>query len=256
MGAVIAFANQKGGVGKTTTAINLAAYMGAAGHRILLVDSDSQANATSSLGLRHPRRSLYDVLTGEVPAGEAILPTEEPGVHLLPATPDLAGAEVEMATMENREMLLRKALAPIRDRYDFLFVDTPPSLGLLTINALVAADFLIVPLQSEYLALEGLSRLLDTVDRIRNGLNPDLRLLGILLTMYDRRTTLAKEVEQEVRRYFPKETFTTVVPRSIRLGESPSYGMSIRLYAPSSSGAEAYRLLADEVWARVEAIHH
>ena len=253
MGAVIAFANQKGGVGKTTTAINLAAYMGAAGHRILLVDGDSQANATSSLGLRHPSHSLYDVLMGDAAAEDVILSTEEPGVHLLPATPDLAGAEVEMATMDGRERLLRRVLASVRGRYDSVFVDTPPSLGLLTINALVAADFLIVPLQSEYLALEGLTRLLDTVERIRNGLNPDLRLLGILLTMYDRRTTLAKEVEQEVRRYFPRETFATVVPRSVRLSESPSYGMSIRSYAPSSSGAEAYRQLADEVWARIKA---
>jgi len=255
MGVIIAFANQKGGVGKTTTAINVAAYLGAQhGLKVLVVDDDSQANATSSLGLEHPSKSLYDVLTGGAPAESVILPTEESGVYLLPSSADLAGAEVEMIDFPARERVLSDALEPLRDRFDMIFIDTPPSLGLLTINALVASDMVLIPLQSEYLALEGLSRLWDTIRRIRKVLNPNLGLLGVLLTMYDRRTTLSKNVEEEVRKYFPKETFKTVIPRSVRLSEAPSFGMSIRMYAPSSSGALAYQQLAAEFLARVKSI--
>ncbi len=255
MDAIIAFANQKGGVGKTTSAVNVAAYLGAQhGLKVLIVDDDSQANATSSLGLEHPKRSLYDVLMGNAAVESVILPTEEPGVHLIPSSADLAGAEVEMIDLPGRERILAESLAPLREKYDLIFIDTPPSLGLLTINALVASDLVLIPLQSEYLALEGLSRLWDTIGRIRRALNPNLGLLGILLTMYDRRTTLSKNVEEEVRRYFPKETFRTVIPRSVRLSEAPSFGMSIRTYAPSSSGALAYQQLAAEFLARIRSI--
>jgi chromosome partitioning protein len=255
VGAIIAFANQKGGVGKTTSAINVAAYLGAQhGLKVLIVDDDSQANATSSLGLEHPSRGLYDVLMGGVSVENAILPTEEPGVYLLPSSADLAGAEVEMIDLPGRERILSESLERIRNDYDLIFIDTPPSLGLLTINALVASNMVVIPLQSEYLALEGLSRLWDTIGRIRRVLNPRLGLLGILLTMYDRRTTLSKNVEEEVRKYFPKETFKTVIPRSVRLSEAPSFGMSIRMYAPSSSGALAYQQLAAEFLTRVERV--
>jgi chromosome partitioning protein len=252
---IYALANQKGGVGKTTTAVNLGAYLAAAGRRVLIVDADAQANATSSFGVAGGdlTHSLYDVLIRHVPLADIIVPTFQPGLDLAPSAPALAGAEVEMVSILAREHLLRKALEPVLPRYDHLLIDCPPSLGLLTINALTAArDGLIVPIQCEYLALEGLGRLWQTVQLVREKLNPHLFISGMILTMFDSRTNLATQVVDEVRKYFPDQTFHAVVPRSVRLSEAPSHGQTILTYAPQSSGAEAYAALAEELMAREE----
>lgn len=253
MTRIYAFANQKGGVGKTTTAVNLGAYLAAAGRRVLLVDADPQANATSSLGVNAGdlTRSLYDVLINRTPIGEVVVSTLHAGLELAPSAPALAGAEVEMVSVLAREHLLRKALAPIADRYDYVLMDCPPSLGLLTVNALTAAAAgVIVPIQCEYLALEGLGRLWQTVQLVRENLNPQLIISGMVLTMFDPRTNLATQVVNEVRKHFPDQTFRTVIPRSVRLSEAPSYGQTILAYAPTSAGAAAYEALAQEFLAR------
>ena len=249
MGKVYALANQKGGVGKTTTAVNLAAYLALAGQRVLVVDMDPQANATSSLGVdkNKLRLSIYDVLIGGVPITDVVTLTGQIRLDLVPSCPALAGAEVEMVPMLAREHLLRKALTPVVGRYDYLFIDCPPSLGLLTVNALVAAtDGVIIPVQCEYLAMEGLGHLLHTINMVRDNLNPRLRVAGVLLTMYDTRTALSREVAQEVRSYFGELVFSTIIPRNVRLSEAPSYGETILTYAPSSTGALAYKALAEE----------
>jgi len=249
MARIYAFANQKGGVGKTTTAVSLAAYLANAGRRLLVVDADPQANATSSLGVDSTdlHHSLYDVLIGGVSLSQTIVSVERPQMDLVPSTPGLAGAEVEMVSIIARERLLSKALQAIAQLYDYVFIDTPPSLGLLTINALTAADDgVIIPIQCEYLALEGLSHLLYTIQLVRDNLNPRLRVAGMVLTMFDSRTNLAKEVVEEVRRHFPRQVFQTVIPRSVRLGEAPSYGEPILAYAPNSAGAQAYWELTRE----------
>jgi len=263
-GLIYCFANQKGGVGKTTTTVNLAAYLAAGGRRVLLVDADSQANATSSLGIDKQREapSIYDVLLSvpadEISPGEAILTIDRPAfggrLDLLPSSVDLAGAEVELAAEEqgSREYRLRNALAPLRERYDYILVDCPPSLGLLTLNALSAADAVIIPLQCEYLALEGLMQLTSTISLVLKGLNRSLRILGIAMTMYDSRTNLSAQVVEEVKSHFPREVFATLVPRSVRLSEAPSYGLTILEYDPTSRGAVAYAALAGEVAARSE----
>lgn len=246
---IYAFANQKGGVGKTTTAVSLAAYLANAGRRLLIVDADPQANATTSLGVNSANlhHSLYDVLIGRVSLSQTIVPVERPQMELVPSAPELAGAEVEMVSIIARERLLSKALQPVAHLYDYVFIDTPPSLGLLTINALTAAeDGVIIPIQCEYLALEGLSHLLYTIQLVRDNLNPRLRVAGMVLTMFDARTNLAKEVVEEVRRHFPRQVFQTVIPRSVRLGEAPSYGEPILAYAPHSAGAQAYWELTRE----------
>ena len=253
MNRIYAVANQKGGVGKTTTAVNLGAYLAAAGKRILLVDVDPQANSTSHLGV--DRKSLpvstYNVLLDGVPAANAILLTQQVHLDLLPSAPSLAGAEVELVGMLAREHRLARALAPITDRYDYVIIDCPPSLGLLTINALVAArDGVLIPVQCEYLALEGLGHLLKTIYMVRDNLNPGLTIAGVVLTMYDSRTNLSKQVVEEVRRYFPAYVFQTVVPRTVRLSEAPSYGETILNYAPATAGAAAYQALAEEVLGR------
>jgi chromosome partitioning protein len=261
-GRIYCFANQKGGVGKTTTAVNLAAYIAAAGHRVLLVDCDSQANATSSLGIdkHRPEPSLYDVLTGESSAGEAIMRVDRPAfggrLDLLPSSVELAGAEVELAAERQgeREFRLRNVLVPLKDAYDYILVDCPPSLGLLTLNALSAADAVIIPLQCEYLALEGLMQLTGTISLVLKGLNRSLRILGIAMTMYDSRTNLSAQVVQEVKSHFPREVFTTLVPRSVRLSEAPSYGLTILEYDPNSRGAAAYAALATELVNRSNAV--
>ena len=253
MSKVYALANQKGGVGKTTTAVNLGAYLAEAGKRILVVDVDPQANATSSLGIKRRRlaRSTYEVLLNGVAADQAVMPTEQNGLELLPATPGLAGAEVELVSVSGREHRLSQVLAPVVDGYDYVFVDCPPSLGLLTINALVAArDGVLIPVQCEYLALEGLGQLLKTIYMVRDRLNPKLVIAGVVLTMFDARTNLAKQVVDEVRRYFPAYVFQTVIPRTVRLGEAPSYGETILSYAPGSAGAVAYKALAREFMER------
>lgn len=252
---IYVFANQKGGVAKTTTAVNLGAYVAAAGRRVLLVDLDPQANATTSLGV-DPRllsTSVYNLLIEKAPLDSVLTLTDRLGLDLLPATTDLAGAEVEMSRMMARERLLARALQPALEKYDYIFIDEPPSLGLLTINGLTAAtQGVIVPVQCEYLALEGLSLLLSTVQQVREVLNERLVVAGVLLTMYDGRTNLGQQVVQEVRAYFPTQVFRTIIPRNIRLSEAPSYGQTILSYAPQSAGALAYQALAQEFLARAE----
>jgi chromosome partitioning protein len=250
MGKVYALANQKGGVGKTTTAVNLGAYLTTHGKRVLLIDMDPQAQATSSLGIDKARAdpSIYDVLINHVPLTQVILLTDSLYLELAPSTPALAGGEVEMVGMLAREHLLRKALAPVVEAYDYLLIDCPPSLGLLTVNALTAtSDGVIIPMQCEYLALEGLSELLRTIKLVRNNLNPQLIVRGLLLTMFDSRTNLSRQVAQEVRGYFADRVFTAVIPRNVRLGEAPSHGQSILTYAPQSQGAQGYQALAEEL---------
>lgn len=252
MNRTLALANQKGGVGKTTTAISLAAFLAAKGARVLLVDVDPQANATSGLGFDKWRlkASTYDVLLGQCPLAEAIVLTNRRGLELLPSAPDLAAAEVELTVAERREWRLRDALAPVAASYDFVLIDCPPSLGLLTVNALAAATDVLVPVQCEYLALEGLSLLLNTVERLRQSLNPELRVFGILMTMFDPRTNLSEQVVEEVRQHYPAAVFRTIIPRNVRLSEAPSHGKSILDYDASSRGAASYDALADEALER------
>jgi chromosome partitioning protein len=250
MGRIYAIANQKGGVGKTTTAVNLGAYLATAGEQVLLVDVDPQGNATSSLGVDRQSlsHSTYDVLLNGVAPGQAILASKHPRLSLLPATTALAGAEVELVGLMAREHRLGRALEPVVDQYDYVFMDCPPSLGLMTINALTAArDGVLIPVQCEYLALEGLGQLLKTIYRVRDNLNPRLTIAGVVLTMYDARTNLSKQVVDEVRKYFPAYVFRTIIPRTVRLSEAPSYGETIMSYAPDSVGAVAYRTLAQEL---------
>jgi len=253
MTRIYAFANQKGGVGKTTTTVNLGAYLAAAGYHVLLVDTDPQANATSSLGVEPTsvQASIYDVLIRHRPLAEVIVQTVHPGLYLVPSSSALAGAEVEMVAVLAREYLLRRALESVCGAYDHVLIDCPPSLGLLTVNALTSAsDGVIVPIQCEYLALEGLGRLWQTIQLVREHLNPQLFISGMVLTMFDPRTNLASQVVEEVRTHFPEQAFNTVIPRSVRLSEAPSYGQTILSYAPQSTGALAYKALAQEVLAR------
>ncbi|MFH1635148.1 MAG: ParA family protein [Chloroflexota bacterium] len=252
MGFIYALANQKGGVGKTTTAINLGAYLAQAGKRVLLVDIDPQANATSSLGIdkQTVKSGTYEALLEIVPASSSILHNSRLNMSLLPASPALAGAEVELVNELARESRLKRALEPITERYDYLLVDCPPSLGLLTLNGLVAAiDGVIIPVQCEYLALEGLGQLTQTLERVRTAICPNLQVRGVVLTMFDARTNLSNDVVAEVRRYFSEQVFESVIPRSVRLAEAPSYGLPISVYDPKSSGGEAYQALANEVLA-------
>ena len=247
---ILSVINQKGGVGKTTTAVNLAAGL-AQTRRVLLVDLDPQANATSGLGIEKSDTTVYDVLAGEASARRAALPTDVENLFVLPASTDLAGAAIEIDESEDDVNLLKKGLLVVRASYDVILVDAPPSMGALTLNALVAADALIVPVQTEYYALEGIAQMLDTIERIKASLNPELDVLGILLTMFDSRTNLSDQVEANVREHLEQQVFDTVIPRNVRLAEAPSYGQSIFTYAPSSTGALAYEALAEEVLNRV-----
>lgn len=252
--SIFAVANQKGGVGKTTTVVNLGAYLGALGARVLLVDCDAQANTTGFLGVSPTGPTLYDVLLGDADPEAAIVATSTKGVELLPATPDLAGADIELLNAEVPNEVLSLALAGLADRYPYVFLDCPPSLGLVTVNALVAADAVLVPVQCEYLALEGLARLMNTLDRVRAQWNPDLQIFGLVMTMFDARTVLSHQVADEVRKHYPTLTFNTVIPRNVRLSEAPSFGRSILDYDPYSRGAEAYQALAMEVASRAPAL--
>jgi chromosome partitioning protein len=251
MGTIYAIANQKGGVGKTTTAVNLAACVAEAGYESLLVDIDPQSNATIGLGVgKDSPATVYDVLLGEASLADVVVATAIEHLSLAPAGPDLAGATVELPRMPGSETRLREALTGVRERYAFTLLDCPPSLGPLTVNALVAADRVIVPVQSEYFALEGLAGLLDTLSLVQRELNPRLTVAGMLLTMHDSRTRLAQEVEREVREHFPELVFDTVIPRNVRVGEAPSFGKPVIHHDPHCAGADAYFELAKEVAAR------
>ncbi|HVS30435.1 MAG TPA: AAA family ATPase [Thermoanaerobaculia bacterium] len=253
MTRIVSLANQKGGVGKTTTAINLGASLAACERRVLLVDLDPQANATSGVGLpKSDENSIYNVLLGEIPLSEIIRSTELPTFHVAPSSVNLVGAEVELGTVEEREYRLRNALQGLDGQYDYILIDSPPSLGLLTINGLAAADSILVPMQCEYFAIEGVAQLLNTIERVRDSLNPSLEIEGIALTMYDERMNLARQVAEEVRNHFGEKVYRTVIPRNVRLGEAPSFGKPIILYDIRSRGSEAYVSLAREFIQRAE----
>lgn len=256
MAHVISVVNQKGGVGKTTTTVNLAAFLAEQGKFVLLVDLDPQANATSGLGIDHNTlpAGVYEGLIGSHPVRQLIRKTSHDGLKILPATQALAGAAVELVNMEEREHFLRKALLEVRNDYDYVLIDNPPSLGMLTINGLVAADSVLIPVQAEYYALEGLSQLINTVNLVKDNLRPDLDIMGAVITMYDSRTRLSKEVLEELYRFFPDKIFRSVIPRSIRLAEAPSFGKSILGYDPSSKAAKAYERLAKEFILREEGV--
>ena len=249
---IIAIINQKGGVGKSTTAINLSAALGEMGKQVLLVDLDPQGNTTSGLGVEKGQidKCIYNVLLDDLALEDVIIPDVCEGLDLVPATINLAGAEVELVSEMARENRLKDAVGSMRGKYDYIFIDCPPSLGLLTVNSLVAADKLIIPIQCEFYALEGVTKLLDSMKRVKNRLNPTLDVYGILLTMYDGRTTLAKQVAAEVRNYFGRQVFETIIPRTVKLSEAPSYGIPITQYDPSGKGAQAYVALAKEVISR------
>ena len=252
MAKIMAVVTQKGGVGKTTSAVNLASALGELGKKCLLVDIDPQGNATSGVGVdkRQVKASTYDLLTGQAPAEQTVLQTAFANLWVIPASVSLAGAEIEMVELNRRESRLKAALAPLRERFDFILIDCPPALGLLTLNALVAADTFLIPAQPEYYALEGLSQLIATVRQVKRLYNPSLELEGVLFTMYDGRTNLTQQVVAEVKKFFPRRVYGTVIPRTVRLAEAPSYGRPINYYDKAGKGAKAYMALAQELLQR------
>jgi chromosome partitioning protein len=251
MGMVYVFVNQKGGVGKTTSAVNIGAYLAEAGKSVLLVDFDAQANLSSGMGIKPLKPGVYELLAGTAAVSQVIRKTATRGLDVIPASIDLSGAAVELIEQKGRDFFLKKVLVPVRNRYDFILIDCPPSLGVLTLNGMVAADAVLIPMQCEYFAMEGLTLLLQTVKRIQKSLNPALSIGGIFFTMYDPRTKLAQDVVRQVSAYFKDSVFTTIIPRNVRLSEAPSYGTPISLYDPQCSGARAYRSLSQELICRV-----
>lgn len=249
MSEIIAVVNQKGGVGKTTTAVNLGAYLATLGKFVLLIDMDPQANATSGLGIDHRSlpHGIYETLVGAVPFKQIVKDTPHPGYRVAPATANLAGASIELVDVPNREYRLRDALLEVRGAYDYIFIDSPPSLGLLTVNTLAAADKVLIPVQAEYYALEGLGQLMETVNLVKENINPNLEVMGALITMFDGRNRLSKDVMEELYRFFPNKIYRTVIPRSVKLAEAPSFGKSILNYDPGSKGGTAYERLAREL---------
>ncbi|GMO34177.1 MAG: ParA family protein [Termitinemataceae bacterium] len=247
MGKTYVFVNQKGGVGKTTSAINIGAYLAEAGKSVLLVDFDSQSNLSSGLGVKADKKGIYEVIAGKIPIAVSIKESILPKLFVLPASIDLAGATVELINEKNQEFKLRKALEPIKTRFDYILIDCPPSLGVLTINGLAAADAVLIPMQCEYFALEGLSLILQTIKRIQQNINPELSIEGIFFTMYDQRTRLAGQVVKQVGLYFKDKIYSTIIPRNVRLSEAPSHRLPISKYDPNCSGALAYKSLANEI---------
>ena len=248
MGKIIAFTNKKGGVGKTTTAVNMAAYCADLGKKVLLVDIDSQGNATTGLGFSKSalKKSVYNVLVEDETVAQNTMPTQIALLDILPAHVDLTGAEVDLVYKHNRERILKDALSKVRDKYDYIFIDCPPSLGLLTINAWVASDSIIIPLQSEYYALEGVSQLMNTIAMVKQHLNPNLQIEGVVITMYDGRAIISKQITAEIKKFFKSKLYEIIIPRNIRLAESPSHGLPVMLYDPKCVGARAYRALTEE----------
>lgn len=250
MGKISVFVNQKGGVGKTTSAINIGSYLAHAGKKVLLVDFDSQANMSSGIGVSKEKPTIYELMSGSSSACDVIRKTAIALLDVIPASIDLSGAAIELVDQDDREFFLKNALNPLRSEYDYILIDCPPSLGILTLNGLAAADTVLIPLQCEYFALEGLSLLLQTVKRVQKSLNPQLQIGGIFFTMYDSRTRLAQDVVQQVKAYFKDSVFSTIIPRNVRLSEAPSHGKPISLYDPSCVGAKSYEKLAQEVLSR------